>query len=295
MNILITGGTGFIGTPLISRLLKAGHTLTVLSRSPRSEAMTTVKWLTSLEALSEDLDFDAVINLAGQPIMSQRWSASVKQQLVESRVDLTRKLVERLSRSARKPRVLISGSAIGIYGDHGDEPIVETSSCQGGFGHSLCADWEAAALQAEALGIRVCLVRTGLVVGRQGGFLKDLIRPFSLGLGGRLGSGQQWMSWIHLEDEIGIIQFLLDMPSAHGAFNLTAPQPVTNQTFTAALAARLRRPAWLHLPEWLLRVMLGERSELLLESAKVLPERIEGLGYRFVHPTLDSALRAVMD
>lgn len=294
MNILITGGTGFIGTPLTSRLLQAGHTLTVLSRSPRPE-ITNVTWISSLEELREDLDFDAVINLAGQPIMAQRWSASVKQQLVESRVDLTRKLVERLRRSPRKPRVLISGSAIGIYGDHGDESIVETSPCQGGFGHSLCVDWEAAALQAEALGIRVCRVRTGLVVGPQGGFLKELIQPFSLGLGGRLGSGQQWMSWIHLEDEIGIIQYLLDTPSAHGAFNLTAPQPVTNQAFTTALAARLQRPAWLNLPEWLLKVMLGERSELLLESAKVLPERIEGLGYRFVHPTLDSALGAVLD
>lgn len=294
MNVLITGGTGFIGTPLTSRLLKAGHTLTVLSRSPRPE-ITNVTWISSLEELREDLDFDAVINLAGQPIMAQRWNASVKKQLVESRVDLTRKLVERLRRSARKPRVLISGSAIGIYGDHGDESIVETSSCHGGFGHTLCVDWEAAALQAEALGIRVCRVRTGLVVGPQGGFLKELIQPFSLGLGGRLGSGQQWMSWIHLEDEIGIIEYLLDTPSAHGAFNLTAPQPVTNQAFTTALAARLRRPAWLNLPEWLLKVMLGERSELLLESARVLPERIEGLGYRFVHPTLDSALRAVLD
>ena len=294
MKILITGGTGFIGTALVPLLLEGGHNLTLLTRSSSSKRPEeNICWLSSLDALDDELDFDAVINLAGQPIMARRWKASVKQGLIESRVNLTRQLIDRLARSKKKPKVLISGSAIGIYGDHGNAQLDESSSCHGGFGHSLCSEWEAEALKAEDLGIRVCLVRTGLVVG-QGGFLKDMILPFSLGLGGRLGTGQQWMSWIHLDDEIAIIKYLLEQPSARGAFNLTAPNPVTNQEFTSCLAACLHRPALLNLPGWLLMLILGERSELLLESARVLPHRVEKLGYRFIHPSLDSALKVTL-
>lgn len=297
MRILITGGTGFIGKALCQALLGAGHRLWVLTRRPQvvqQRIGSGVVALADLSAWTQGMAFDAIINLAGEPIMARRWSPARKQVLWGSRVTLTQQLIGRMAEAEVKPRVLISGSAIGFYGDRGDQPLTESAERGTGFGHELCAAWEAAALDAESLGVRVCLLRTGLVVGRQGGFLKPMLLPFRLGLGGRLGDGQQWMSWIHLADHVALTLFLLETASVNGVFNATAPQPVTNRAFTQTLAQLLHRPALLPLPAWLLKLAAGEMAELLLASQRVLPERALASGFRFSHETLQAALEDVL-
>ncbi len=298
MHILLTGGTGFIGCALAAELRHQGHRLTVLTRKPATLAAhcgPDVSALASLTGWSPDRTFDAVINLAGAPIMARRWTGARKQVLRDSRVALTHQLVERMALAREPPAVFISGSAIGIYGDRGDEALDENSPGAGdGFSQQLCSDWEQAAKRAETLGVRVCLLRTGLVIGRRGGFLQQMLLPFRLGLGGRIGDGRQWMSWIHLADHIAMTRFLIDSPNAHGAFNVTAPNPVTNQVFTHTLAELLHRPAWLPIPAWLLRLAAGEMAELLLGSQRVLPQKALAGGFKFTHATLESALREVL-
>lgn len=297
MRILITGGTGFIGRALCKTLREAGHQLTVLSRSPASVAIqcgADVAALGGLDEWTPDRQFDAVINLAGEPIIGPRWTDRRKQALWDSRVTLTGRLVEAMARAEAKPAVLISGSAVGVYGDQGDTVLDETSPGYDGFSQRLCAGWEAAALQAGSLGIRVCLLRTGLVVGTGGGFLEKMRLPFKLGLGGRLGDGRQWMSWIHLADHVAITRFLLDSPRLDGVFNTTAPHPATNTEFTRCLARLLRRPAWLPVPAWALRLGAGEMAELLLGSQRVLPKRLEAENFTFAFAHLEPALRDVL-
>ena len=294
MHILVTGGTGFIGRSLCRELHNEGHGVTVYTRNPASISRIfdfPVEGLPSLEEWPTQRHFDAVINLAGEPIMARRWSDARKRVLWESRVSLTEKLVERMAQAPVKPTVFISGSAIGIYGDQGDDLLDESSVGGDDFGHQLCAAWESAALQAEAQGIRVCLLRTGLVVGRQGGFLDRMLLPFKLGLGGRIGDGRQWMSWIHLQDHIALTLFLLRTSQARGPYNATAPNPVTNQEFTRELARQLRRPAFLPVPAWLLKVVAGEMSGLLLGSQRALPRHAQAQGFRFSFETLAPALQ----
>ena len=297
MRILITGGTGFIGRALCAALRQQGHHITVLSRRPASVKALCGEDVAAFRQLSEwsaEIAFDAVINLAGEPIMARRWSPARKQVLRESRVTVTRQLVERMAAARQKPAVFISGSAIGIYGDQGDTALNESSAGHGGFAYQLCVDWEQAALEAEALGIRVCLLRTGLVAGRNGGFLQPMLLPFKLGLGGRIGDGQQWMSWIHLADQIAMIQFLLDTPAASGPFNATAPNPVTNAVFTRTLAQQLHRPALIPVPAALLKLAAGEMAELLLGSQRVLPQKALDSGFTFSFETLEPALRDLL-
>lgn len=297
MRILITGGTGFIGRALCSSLNSCGHQLTVLTRNPDAALALRGQNIQSLATLDEwgaDEVYDAVINLSGEPIMAERWSHARKQVLLNSRVGVTSSLIKAIDRVKIKPSVLISGSAIGYYGDQGDQVLREDSPAGTGFAHELCAAWEQAALEAERSGVRVCLVRTGLVLGKGGGFLQEMLPSFRLGLGGALGAGEQWMSWIHLEDEIGILRFLLENSKARGVFNATAPHPVINLDFTRMLARQLRRPAFLSLPSWLLQLGFGERAGLLLGSQRVLPHRIEELGYKFRFETLCDALPDVL-
>lgn len=298
MHILVTGGSGFIGRVLCQRLLEQGHQLTLLSRSPaKTQALfgQAVGVIGNLQQLPLESRFQAVINLAGEPIMDARWTAQRKQALLDSRVGITRQLLDFMAKAEQKPKVLLSGSAIGWYGDQGDMPLNETFACDArDFGQELCRQWEQTALQAQSLGVRVCLLRTGLVVGKDGGFLARMLPLFRLGLGGRIGHGKQWMSWIHRDDHIAIMCKLLDDASLSGAFNLTAPQPATNAEFTQTLAAALQRPALLPVPAGLLKLALGEMAELLLGGQRVLPERIEKAGYRFKFPSLDAALRDVL-
>lgn len=297
MNILILGGTGLIGRALCKALNHAGHELTVLSRKPETvpkKCGPAVKAIQSLTHWTPDLAFDAVINLAGEPIIDRPWTAARKQHLWDSRVTLTRQLVDCIAQATQKPKVLLSGSAIGYYGDTGEAMVDESTGSAADFGAELCSAWEQAALSASESGVRVCLLRTGLVLATDGGLLGRMRLPFKFGLGARLGNGQQWMSWIHMDDYIGLLLHLLAESEASGAFNMTAPQPVTNRQFTQTLAHVLHRPAFFVAPAWLLKVMLGQRAYLLLGGQRVLPTRAEALGYRFRYPELETALRALI-
>jgi uncharacterized protein (TIGR01777 family) len=298
VHILITGGTGLIGRHLCKALLAEGHDLTVLSRHPDAvpaKCGTNVRAMASIDEWRSDRTFDAVINLAGEPIVDARWTAQRKQVLWDSRITLTEKLVQRIAAAQHKPGVLLSGSAVGYYGDRGDARLDEAAGPGEDFPARLCNAWEAAALVAEASGVRVCLLRTGLVLSRQGGLLGRMLLPFRLGLGARLGNGKQWMSWIHIDDYVAMLLGLLRDGQARGPYNMTAPQPATNREFTAALAKVLHRPAPFIMPAWFLKKVMGERACLLLEGQKVLPGKIESAGYRFAFTTLTNALQDLLD
>lgn len=297
MKILITGGTGFIGSALTRSLTDQGYEVTVLSRNPDSVEKICgpgIIALNNLNQLKPEDTFQAIINLAGAPIFDARWSDARKQIIRDSRIGLTRQLVASMARMAVKPELLISGSAIGYYGDQGDTVLTEQSATHKDFSEQLCTDWENEAKKAEQLGVRVCLIRTGLVLAEGGGLLKRMLLPFRLGLGGRLGDGQQWMSWIHRQDWIAIARLMITDSSMQGAYNATAPNPVTNSEFARTLAHCLNRPALLPVPAWLLKILLGEMSGLVLGSQRVMPERLLALGFRFQYTDLSSALNQVL-
>lgn len=290
MKILITGASGFIGRELVKALAKDGHELFLLTHhSGLSNEHTLLQRLTDLPQKTTALD--AVINLAGAPIMGRPWTDARKRVLWESRVVLTESLVETVAQLDTPPLIFLSGSAIGIYGDQGNATLDESASLRGGFGHQLCVAWEQAAQKAESFGARVVLLRTGLVIGAGGGFLKPMEWPFRLGLGGPIGQGHQWMSWIHRDDHIRLMCALLLNPDARGPINLTAPHPVTNAEFTATLARVVRRPAFFRIPAKLLQWILGEMAGLLLESTRVEPTAALKAGFTFKYPELQAALR----
>jgi uncharacterized protein (TIGR01777 family) len=297
MKILITGGTGFIGSTLIRRLLPQAHQITVLSRNAekvREKFSDSVTALTDLQSLTSIDNFDIIINLAGAPIFDKRWTAKQKKVIRDSRIELTRKLIQVIANMQQKPQLLISGSAIGYYGNQGDTRLTEQSNSVADFSQQLCADWEQAALQAEVHGVRVCLIRTGLVLGKGGGLLQRMLLPFKLGLGGRIGNGQQWMSWIHLQDWITIAETMINDQGMSGAYNATAVNPVTNQEFSSTLAESLNRPAFLPLPAFVLQTLLGEMSELVLGSQRVLPERLVEQGFQFQFTLLRHAFTDIL-
>jgi len=297
MNILITGGTGLIGRALCRVLLAEGHTLTVFSRHPDSVAGKCgvgVKALASLDDWHPHHHFDAVINLAGEPIVDAAWTELRKKVLRDSRIALTRQLVARIAQAEQKPAVLLSGSAIGYYGGRGDRELVETSGPGDDFPAQLCIDWESAALEAEQYGVRVCLLRTGLILSKDGGLLARMLPPFRLGLGARLGDGKQWMSWIHIDDYAQHLLSMLQDAQLSGPFNMTSPKPVTNAEFTRILASVLRRPAAFLAPATMLKLAMGERAALVLEGQRVLPARLEASGVQCVYPELELALRAIL-
>ena len=297
MRITVTGATGLIGRSLCRRLLAQGHQVIGLSRKPPpdKEASDSVKWLTwrmdgdpvPAAALEGS---DAVVHLAGESIASGRWNAAHKRAIKKSRIEGTRDLVAEIGACSDGPQVLISGSAIGVYGDRGDEELDESSPAGQGFLAETCLAWEGEATRAAA-DLRIVVLRTGVVLSREGGALAQMLPPFRLGLGGPLGSGSQWMSWIHIEDEIGLIQLALEDSSLAGVLNGTAPQPATNRVFTKTLGRVLRRPAFLPVPALVLKILLGEMAQaLLLEGQRVLPGRALDLGYQFRFPTLEEAL-----
>lgn len=297
MDILITGGTGAIGRVLCRVLREQGHALTVLSRKPQSVPVICgegVKAITSLSDLPASARFDAVVNMAGEVVIGPYWTLKRKKILWDSRVTLTGQLVDYLERAEAKPSLLINTSAVGYYGDGGDAVIDEDSPGTGGFGHQLCHAWEQTARRAEDFGLRVCIVRFGLVLMPHGGMLKSMLPSFRLGLGARLGDGKQWMPWIHCRDLVAMLEFLLNDPTLSGVFNGVSPNPVSNREFTACLARHLRRPAFLFVPAFFLRLALGEMGGLLLEGQRAVPKRFLEAGYQFRYPTLDSALSEIL-
>jgi len=293
MNILITGGTGFIGQPLCAKLLQLNHTLTVLTRNPkkaRKKLGEDITFIQNFDELTSSTKLDAVINLAGESIADKKWSIERKRLLESSRIDLTADLVAYMRQLDTKPSVLVSGSAIGFYGEGGDEILTEHTDPHDEFTHRLCAAWEMQALRAKADDIRVAILRTGLVIGKNGGFLQKMLPSFKLGGGAQLGDGKQWMSWIHLDDYINIILFLLENKNQNGIFNATAPTPVPNKFFSNMLASVLKRPRVLTLPKSVLGVMFGEMSHLLTTSQRVIPSRLLKAGFEFKYPALKPAL-----
>jgi uncharacterized protein (TIGR01777 family) len=293
MHVLLTGGTGFIGEAVAKALIARGDIVTLLIHKRPSK----VAGAQSISNLSEiNSPVDAVVNLAGLPIADKPWTNSRKVALRASREGITGQLVRWIAQQEVKPKVLLSGSAIGFYGatrsdralSESDQPLIQD------FSSELCQSWEQIALEAEQEGVRVVLLRTGIVLGK-GGALKKMLPAFKLGLGGRIVDGQQMMSWIHLDDEINAILFLIDNPDASGPFNLTAPNPVSNQEFTAVLGKVLKRPTLLPMPALMPKLMLGkEGAALLTDGLSVVPSRLTEHGFEFKHPSLDKALETII-
>src|SRR5467141_3135333 len=301
MKILIAGSSGLVGTALGSVLARAGHTVCRLVRpqSAAGEGATegfAVAWNPGTGELGgAGVGADAVVNLAGASIADGRWSKQRKELLRASRIDTTRALVNALAKMNARPSVLVSASAIGFYGNRGDETLTEESKPGTGFLSGLSQEWEAEALKAEALGIRVVLARFGIILAREGGALAKMMLPFKFGAGGKLSSGQQWMSWVKLEDVVGILRLGIENASVRSAINIVAPQPLQNAEFTKVLAQVMHRPALFLAPAFALRLALGEMADaLLLSSRRVLPVALEKLGYRFLRADLPSALNTVL-
>lgn len=288
-RIAITGASGFLGDALVPFLTTGGHTVVAVGRGAQSD----VQWDPAkgeIDAAGLD-DVDAVIHLAGASV-AERWTDDQRRAIRDSRVQGTRLIAETCARMTKKPEVLICGSAIGIYGSRGDEWLSESSALGDDFLADVGRAWEGAAAPALEAGIRVVFVRTGIVLNPGGGALAKMVTPFQLGVGGRLGSGRQWMSWISREDAIGAMHFALQSPDVRGVVNLVAPEPVTNATFAATLGRVLHRPALAPVPGFVLKTLFGEMAEgTILASQRVRPEALTAAGFRFLHPSLSSALR----
>lgn len=297
MRVLVSGGSGLVGSATIAALRLRGFSVNRLVRPGGAAAPGDVRWNPArgeIEAAALE-GSDAVVHLAGASVADGRWSNSRKQLLRSSRVDSTCLLVETLGRLQRRPKVFISASAVGFYGNRGDEILTEESSPGNDFLAALAREWEAEALRAESFGIRAAVLRFGVILAAEGGALARMLLPFKLGLGGKLGSGRQWMSWLSLLEAVQIIQFALENDSVCGPVNAVAPHPVPNAEFTRVLARVLRRPAFAPVPAFALKLLLGEMAEaLLLASQRVVPGKLTALGYSFQHPELEPALRFLL-
>jgi uncharacterized protein len=297
MNCLLTGATGFVGRSLVERLLAEGHSVNYIGRE-RSRNLDSRAafhyWDRAGEPSLESVPrLDAVFHLAGEPV-SQRWSADVKRRIFESRVDGTRKLVSAIGKLRHKPSVLVSTSAVGFYGDRGNEPLTEESAPGEGFLADVCKGWEQEAMKAQAAGLRVAILRVATVLGRNGGAMKPMLIPFRLGVGGKFGRGSQWMPWIHLHDLVSMYLFSAQNDGTEGPLNASAPQIVTNEQFTKSLGKVLHRPTIIPAPAFALRLVLGELANFVLSSQRVLPERTERAGFHFQYGQLEPALRAIL-
>ncbi|MEP6390958.1 MAG: TIGR01777 family oxidoreductase [Halioglobus sp.] len=296
MRILITGGTGFIGSLLQQVLSEAGHELLVLTRqtlSPERDGSTT--FLQSLDELPDTANVDAIVNLAGASLADKRWSTGYKKTIVDSRIETTASVVALCRRLQVKPSVLVSGSAIGYYGAQGAEKLDESAGQGEGFSAQLCGDWEHEASAVEAMGIRLCLMRLGVVLDSDGGAFVEMVKPFRLGVANWIGSGDQYLSWIHRRDAVGAIVFMLEHGDVHGVLNVTAPHPVTSKEFCRALKRHLRTWLTVPMPAGVMRLLVGEMAdELLVQGQRVLPLNLQNAGYAFQHPDLDSALATLV-
>jgi uncharacterized protein (TIGR01777 family) len=297
MEVILTGGTGLIGSELTRRLVREGHRVTSLVRTAKSSsnaATRFVRWDVERGQIENEPQLeahDAVIHLAGESVADGRWTNKKKQRIRDSRVKGTRLLVEALARLHQPPRVLLSASAIGFYGvDRGDEILTEENPPGQDFLAGVCREWEGEALRAKDFGVRVALLRTGIVLSEKGGALAKMLPIFKSGIGGKLGSGRQFMSWISLTDEVGAICFALENETMRGAINLVAPHPVRNAEFTEIIKHVLGRPAFLRVPRFALHLALGEMAETALASLRVRPAKLEAAGYRFEFAELEAAL-----
>ncbi|MEG0098353.1 MAG: TIGR01777 family oxidoreductase [Citrobacter sp.] len=296
MQILITGGTGLIGRHLIPRLLELGHQITVVTRTPDKASQILDSRVTlwkGLEGRPNLNGIDAIVNLAGEPIADKRWTAEQKERLCQSRWGITQKLVDLIKASDAPPAVLISGSAAGYYGDLGEVVVTEEEPPHNEFTHKLCAQWEQIACGAQSDHTRVCLLRTGVVLASAGGILGKMVPPFRLGLGGPIGNGRQYLAWIHIDDMVNAIIWLLDN-DLRGPFNMVSPYPVRNEQFAHALGHALNRPAVLRVPATAMRLLMGESSVLVLGGQRALPKRLEASGFAFRWYDLEEALADVI-
>ncbi|EPQ1144352.1 TIGR01777 family oxidoreductase [Citrobacter amalonaticus] len=296
MKILVTGGTGLIGGHLVPRLQELGHQVTVLTRHRDTAREKLNDRVTLWDTLGDkqNLDgFDAVINLAGEPIADKRWTTAQKDRLCQSRWRITQKLADLINASETPPSVLISGSATGYYGDLGEVVVTEEEPPHNEFTHKLCARWEQIACEAQSDKTRVCLLRTGVVLAPKGGILGKMVPPFRLGLGGPIGNGRQYLAWIHIDDMVNAILWLLDN-DLRGPFNMVSPYPVRNEQFAHALGHALQRPAILRVPATVIRLLMGESSVLVLGGQRALPKRLEAAGFPFRWYDLEEALSDVV-
>ena len=302
MRIVVAGGTGFLGRRLVGRLAADGHDVTVLTRSSRSAVQLlphdvhTASWDgRSVGGWSQAVDgADAVVNLAGESIAGRRWSPEVKSRLLLSRLEATAALVRAIAGSSRRPYALVNASAVGFYGHVPDGDVTESRSAGTDFLADLCRRWEAEARKSQEQGTRVVILRIGIVLAADGGALQRMVLPFRFFVGGPLGSGRQWVPWVHVEDVISAVRFALLTPSLAGPYNVAAPEPVTMSDFCRAIAAAMRRPSWLRVPEFALRLTLGEMSVVVLGGQRAVPARLTEAGFQFAHARLDDALAAVL-
>lgn len=295
MKILITGGTGLIGSMLCAQL--NAHSLFVLTRNTDNKLFSGSNHITPISYI-EDVDFndiDAVINLAGEPIAEKRWNEQQKQLIVQSRLGITQSLVSKINNCVNPPSVFISGSAIGYYGRQSPNLLIDESFEEAfiEFSHELCSMWENEALKTNQ-NTRVCILRTGIVLSKDGGALKKLLPSFKLGIGSVVADGRQLMSWIHIQDMVKGIIFLLENSTSNGIFNMTAPNAVNNHEFSKTLAAQLQRPCLLSMPAWVMKLLFGEMADLLIYGQGVYPKRLLGAGFNFDYPTLDKALNDLL-
>jgi uncharacterized protein (TIGR01777 family) len=302
MVLLVTGGTGFIGRELLKSM--RANSIILLTRETERAKKTLkhvdhgqIDYITSLDALDTLDHVDAVINLAGEPIADKRWSKSQKKIICDSRWSVTQQIVDLIAASQTPPHTFISGSAVGYYGDQDqhslDESFELTESLKEHFSHQVCQRWEEIAVQAHSEQTRVCIVRTGVVLGKEGGALPKMSLPFQYGVGGKIGSGQQYLPWIHLHDMVQGLLFLLNTPTAHGAFNFNAPHPVSNAKFSQLLARQLKRPNLFFVPAWAMKLIMGESSSLVLDSCRTRPKRLTELGFNFTYSRLEPALKQI--
>jgi len=295
-TILITGGSGFIGSHLAKYLQAQGYAVSILTRntSPNKNVNPHISMITSLD--NADIEYDIIINLAGESI-AQRWTRNSKERIVDSRIDMTDKIIAYIQKSSKKPELLISGSAIGIYGISKHETFTETSPITSSdFTAHVCKLWEDKALEAEAYAVRVVLLRTGIVLGQGGGALSKMLTPFKLGLGGKMGSGSQMMSWIDIQDLVGIVNFTIEHQDIHGSINAVSPNPVNNATFTKTLAHILNRPSFFTMPSFVIKLIFGKEmpSELLVNGQSVSADKVSLCGYKFAYPTLEESLERIL-
>lgn len=298
MVVLITGGTGFVGTYLTDYLISKGHKVRILTRNPgKYQALQSENrlYIRIRDDLKPEIEkSDVVINLAGENLFDQRWTDTVKKKIMQSRIGITGSLARGIQEADKKPVVMISASGSDYYGDQGDEIITEESPPGSGFLTEVCLAWENAAKPVEDEGVRLAIPRLGIVLEKDGGALEKMLTPFRLFAGGPLGDGRQYLPWIHMQDVVRCIEFVIENDRAEGAFNLCSPDPVTMSRFASAVGSALGRPSWIPVPGFALNLVLGEASNAILASHRIIPEKLQEWGFTFEYPGIEQALENIL-